>query len=98
MIIMAKNLPFGEFLMTLFLRLILDGVAGLKFITDGKSAHTFQILKAHVAFYGESPKILKERKTSGKKPKLATLPGTFNGSILWHYFGKKKRKFYELPF
>ncbi len=97
MIIMAKNLPLGEFLVTLFLRLILDGVAGLKFITDGKSAHTWQIVKAHFAFYAQLSKILKERKTSGKKPQLATLPGTFKGSILWHYFGKKKRKFYELP-
>jgi hypothetical protein len=97
MIIMAKNLPGRSLLGKIILRLILDGVAGIKFLLEGKGAHTIQVIKAHIDFYGRFPKLLKERKSGPPKPRLKHLPGAFKGTTIWHYFIKKERKFSELP-
>ncbi|GIZ08692.1 glycosyltransferase family 2 protein [Flavobacterium sp. UMI-01] len=48
---LVKNLPKKSLLPILFTRLILDGIAGLKFISQGKSTHCWAILKAHFSFY-----------------------------------------------
>ncbi|MNS47810.1 hypothetical protein D3C72_803540 [compost metagenome] len=42
--------------------MILDGIAGIRFLTQGKFAHTFAILKAHFSFYCLSLKYLEKRK------------------------------------
>jgi GT2 family glycosyltransferase len=97
LIIMAKNLPKREFFGKVFLRLVLDGIAAFKFLLDGKSAHTWQVLKAHFAFYARFPKILKKRRVASSTPPMKTIPGAFKGTTIWHYFIKRQRKFSELP-
>jgi len=51
----------------LFLRMLLDGVAGIQFLFQGKFKHLFAILKAHLSFYRHFFKVLKKRKTISKK-------------------------------
>ncbi len=97
MIIMAKNLPSRSLYGKIVIRLILDGVAGMKFLLEGKGAHTWQVIRAHFDFYGRFPKLLKERKNGVPMPRLKHLPGAFKGTTIWHYFIKKQRKFSELP-
>jgi len=97
MIIMAKNLPKREFLGKLFFRLVLDGVAAVKFLAEGQAAHTWQVFLAHIAFYKQLPKILRERSVAENTPKMKSIPGAFRGTTIWHYFIKKQRKFSELP-
>ncbi|WP_299114193.1 glycosyltransferase family 2 protein [uncultured Winogradskyella sp.] len=71
-----------------FLRLFLDGIAGIRFLAQGKPLHCFAILKAHVNFYRDLPRILKQRKH------IKQLPNYNNRtSIVWDYFIKKKQKF-----
>jgi len=48
---MVKNLPKNQLLPVLFIRLILDGVAGIQFLLQGKFKHLWAILEAHFAFY-----------------------------------------------
>ncbi|RZK10945.1 MAG: glycosyltransferase family 2 protein [Flavobacterium sp.] len=48
---MVKNLPASSLLPILFLRLAQDGVAGVRFILQGKWMHCYMILKAHFYFY-----------------------------------------------
>ena len=48
---LTKNLPQKKLLYVLFIRLILDGIAGLRFLWQGKWKHVFAILKAHFSFY-----------------------------------------------
>lgn len=48
---LTKNLPKASLYPTLFLRMVLDGIAGLQFLTKGKPKHFLAILKAHFAFY-----------------------------------------------
>ena len=97
LIIMAKNLPNRSFWGKLLIRLVLDGIAGLKFLFGGQAAHTWQVLRAHFNFYGRLPKIYAARFNSGQKPRLKHLPGTFKGTTIWQYFVKGKRKFSDLP-
>ena len=51
LLMMVKNLPKNELFQVLFIRLILDGVAGIQLLFQGKINHLGAILKAHFAFY-----------------------------------------------
>lgn len=52
LLMMVKNLPKKGLLSTLFIRMVLDGIAGVRFLFQGKFQHTIAILKAHFSFYG----------------------------------------------
>lgn len=58
---LTKNLPENKLVPILFVRLIIDGVAGIQFIFKGKFIHCWAILKAHFAFYSLINKMLKKR-------------------------------------
>lgn len=62
LLMMVKNLPKRGLFWVIFFRMILDGVAGMRFLTQGKFGHTFAILKAHFSFYCLSLKYLGKRK------------------------------------
>ena len=62
LITLVKNLPSNKVFGVVFLRLLLDGVAGVKFLFLGKPLHTFAIIKAHFNFYARFSKTLKKRK------------------------------------
>ncbi|MCF2874326.1 MULTISPECIES: glycosyltransferase family 2 protein [unclassified Tenacibaculum] len=87
----VKNVPKQWFLFVVFSRLILDGVAGLKFMLELRPIHTWAILKAHFSFYKNFFKFLSKRKTLQKK-------STYNlhTSIVWQYFGLRRKKFENL--
>lgn len=61
LLMLVKNLPKENFYSTLFIRLSLDGLAGIHFILQGKFAHCWAILKAHFAFYALFSKTYKKR-------------------------------------
>ncbi|MDD5149077.1 MAG: glycosyltransferase family 2 protein [Flavobacterium sp.] len=51
LLMMVKNLPKNQLFPILFIRLVLDGIAGVQFFFQGKFKHLWAILKAHFAFY-----------------------------------------------
>lgn len=82
----TKNVPSNIGLL-IFERLILDGIAGVKFLTEGKIIHTWAIIKAHFSYYKHLPKLLKKRKLITNKRKDYYKIN----SIVWeHYWNKKK--------
>jgi len=85
---LVKNAP-NNYLWLIFQRLVLDGVAGVKFLFEGKPIHTWAIIKAHFSFYAHFSKILKKRKKIPyqKKDYHTTK------SIVWDYYVKGKKKF-----
>ena len=95
--ILVKNLPHHQAVLLVFVRLILDGVAGFKFLFEGKPKHTLAIIKAHFAFYGRFSKIQRARAATAKHPfkKLSDLTGTYSGSMVWQVYAKGKSKFSE---
>ncbi|WP_269243084.1 glycosyltransferase family 2 protein [Flavobacterium limnophilum] len=51
LLMLLKNLPKKQLIPVIFIRLILDGVAGMQFLSQGKFKHLLAILKAHFSFY-----------------------------------------------
>lgn len=51
LLMLTKNVPKESLYAVLFSRMILDGIAGLQFIFQGKFSHFSAILKAHYSFY-----------------------------------------------
>lgn len=88
---MLKNLPFYALPIILF-RLILDGIAGLKFISEGKISHCIAIIKAHFSFYARIPGILTKR----TKTKSIASNLKYTKSILIAYYLKGIKTFDKL--
>jgi len=57
----VKNVPRKSIFSLVLIRLILDGVAGIKFLLEGNIKHTFAIIKAHFSFYKHYNKMIKKR-------------------------------------
>ncbi|NHM02854.1 glycosyltransferase family 2 protein [Flavobacterium difficile] len=90
LLMLIKNLPKEKLIPILFIRLCLDGIAGIQFISQGKFKHTFAILKAHFYFYHLLSRNLKKRQSCQKKEYFHTK------SIVWSYFVQKKKTFNRL--
>ena len=51
LLMLTKNLPKESLFQVLFSRMILDGIAGIRFLFQGHFLHTIAVLKAHFYFY-----------------------------------------------
>lgn len=87
---MTKNLPKHQLFPVLFIRMTLDGIAGIKFLLEGKPKHLWAVLKSHFYFYWYLPKFLKKRDNI-----ILTNYYKINTVVL-SYFISRKRFFYEL--
>ena len=83
----TKNAP--NFIFLVFLRLVLDGVAGIKFTLEGKPIHTLAIIKAHFSYYANFRKMYLKRKKNPIKNKDYFQ----TKSIVWDYFIKRRKHF-----
>ncbi len=97
-----KNESFSKLLWLIPARLILDGVAAGLFLTEGKFQHIQAILRAHFAFYGAIPKLIKKRKHYNDLIKKHQINKKFNPkgvlykSIVWAFYIRKKKNFHQL--
>tara|TARA_R110002072_G_scaffold42932_1_gene120992 strand:+ start:11603 stop:12601 length:999 start_codon:yes stop_codon:yes gene_type:complete len=87
----VKNVPKKWFLFVVFSRLILDGIAGIKFLIELRPIHTWSILKAHLSFYKNFFKFLGKRRKLQKKQDY-----NLHTSIVWQYFFLGRKKFENL--
>lgn len=87
LLMLLKNLPKKQLLPIIFIRLCLDGLAGIQFILKGKFTHCFAIIKAHFSFYNLISKNLKKRSDFQKENYYHTK------SIIYRYFVKGGKVF-----
>lgn len=87
---MLKNLPTEKLFPVLFLRLILDGIAGIKFLAEGKPKHLWAVLKSHFYFYCYLVKYLKKRDLIQQENYYKIK------SVVYRYFIKNGRIFADL--
>ncbi|MCF7560082.1 glycosyltransferase family 2 protein [Sabulilitoribacter multivorans] len=87
---LTKNAK-GNLFLILTVRLILDGVAAIKFLLELKPKHTFSVLGAHLSFYFSIFRLLKHRNLS--KSKLKYYKKT---SIVFDYFVNKNKIYNDL--
>ncbi|MCO6149509.1 glycosyltransferase family 2 protein [Flavobacterium sp. NRK1] len=84
---MLKNLPAGKLFPVLFVRLWQDGLAGIKFVSQGQFLHFWAVLKAHFYFYLKLFYFLNKRESKKYKNYYKVK------SIVYLYFVKKGRIF-----
>lgn len=82
---LTKNAS-GTLFITILIRLILDGIAGLKFLLELKPLHTWAILKAHFYYYMHLKVLLRQRNNNSMRVKYYQ-----TNSIVFDYFFKRKK-------
>ena len=88
---LLKNLPKKKVIPIILTRLLLDGIAGVKYLLDFKPLHFFAIIKAHFSFYYYFVKTLKKRPKKILKAKYYTII-----SVVWTYFVYNKKYYSDL--
>ncbi len=87
---LLKNAGFTTLLWLLPLRMLLDGLAALKFISEGKFKAALKVLHAHLSFYYLFPSMFKKRVVSSKKVRL------FEKSIILNFYLRNNKTFRAL--
>ena len=87
---LTKNLPKNQLLPILFIRLVLDGLAGIQFICKGKFKHCLAIIHAHFAFYKHFRQFYNKR-TLVQKSNYYKI-----NSVVYNYFIKNGKIFAKL--
>ena len=91
LLMLVKNIKSSKVWIILFMRLLMDGIAGLHFLIQGKWKHTLAIIKAHFSFYSLLPRYINKEYKIRKEIKYYHIK-----SIVWNYFIRKNRIFKEL--
>lgn len=86
----------GFYFFKILKRLLLDGLAGMLFISQGHIKHTLEIIKAHFSFYKSFIRMLKKRKIIKKQTTEFNQKGIYKGNILWAKYVKKINCFSSL--
>ena len=94
LIMLAKNLPLGQALWKIPLRLVLDTVSAIKSLFEGQGVYFISIFKAHFAFLGWIPG--RRRKSVFPQKRTGRLEGWYSGSVVWKHFVRGKTRFKEI--
>ncbi len=86
-----KNEPLHSKQRVIFLRMILDGVAGIKFLLEGKPKHLIAILKAHASYYR-----LKKHYQLHSQESFAIPNNRYQGLVISEHFLKGVKQFDQL--
>ncbi|MGH2666270.1 glycosyltransferase family 2 protein [Flavobacterium sp.] len=87
---LTKNLPRKTIVPTLFIRMILDGIAGIHFLSQGKPKHLYSVLHAHFSFYSCIFKFSNKR-SSGQSENYYKI-----NSIVYRYYVSNDNLFEKL--
>ncbi len=86
---LTKNLSVVTLMWLLPFRMVLDGIAGIKFLTEAKFAPFWAIIKAHFSFYASFLKTIGKRKQI-KETKYVPLN---KRSIIYDFYLKGKKTY-----
>ena len=90
--LLYKNVEPNRLFITFIWRLILDGVAGVKFLIDGNFKDSLAIIKAHFHFYASLGSLRKKRQ-SLRQVKVGQV---YQRNIVFEHFLKKIKAFTSL--
>ncbi len=96
LVMMTKNLPAGEVLWKIPVRIFLDMIAAYRALIDTNFSTFISIASAHL-YYLEWIFTGSRGKKLGKK-RLSDFGGVYKGFIAWEYFVNKKKTFSEIVF
>ncbi len=98
---LIKNEPWSKLCWLLPARLVLDGVAGLRFLVKKDFPAVWAIVRAHFSLYNNIRKTLQKRKETTQivfyqKLGKANKEGIYPKSIIFNYYIKGKKRFSDL--
>ncbi len=96
LLMLYKNLPKSKRFRILFIRLLIDHIAAYRSLFTGHLKDFKAIANAHFHFLFKSGEWKKKQLQPANQPDYTKFPGFYNGSIVWKYFIRKKKKFDEL--
>lgn len=88
---LLKNVKGLNAISAILVRMILDGVAAFQFLFQGEPRHFLAVAKAHLSFYGLTPRFIKKRYIYASKIEYFKIK-----SIVYQHFIKKKMYFKQL--
>jgi GT2 family glycosyltransferase len=91
-----KNYPGRYLYPVIFLRMILDGIAAIKFLFTDSFGHFWAVAMAHFSVYASLNILKAKRKRNMENLTADPLKGTYKGFIVFEYYFLKKRKFSDL--
>lgn len=96
LLMLTKNLPMKYWLRIVPTRMVMDGLAGIVFLMQGKPMHCWAVVRAHFAFYGRLPSLFRYRETIDHNFFALHLKGVYLGSVVKEYYLNKVRSFTKL--
>ena len=96
--VLYKNLPASKFTMTLIFRLVLDGAAAFKLLSEFNLSAFFSVFRAHFHFYKTLGKFRRKRKMLSEKAIISNHMEIYKGSIVWDFYFRHVEKFSSLHF
>ena len=90
LLMLTKNLPQETLFQVLIIRMLLDGIAGIKFIVGGQFIHCWAVIRAHFSFYGLFSKNYKKREKKQIEIYFITK------SIVYEYYVKNGTVFVDV--
>lgn len=93
MALLYKNLPQHRLWWTLGVRIVLDYVAGMKFLAEGHPKELKAVAEAHRDFYRWIPRLKVKRYRKQKHQRVGCI---YEGLLLLQYYLFRKKKFSEL--
>lgn len=94
--LLLKNHRTSNVHLKIFRRMLLDGIAGFRFITEGNWKYFTSVIHAHFSFYASYSKMYKKRKKEIEADHEINLTGQYKGSIIKEFFIRKKKHFKDL--
>ncbi|MDP4266030.1 MAG: glycosyltransferase family 2 protein [Bacteroidota bacterium] len=92
LLLLYKNLPTERIIPVFIVRLILDGVAGLKFLINGGLKDCLAVVKAHFHFYTSIPKTRRKRHEFNHR----NVSDIYDSSIVYEHYVRNINRFIEI--
>ena len=90
--LLFKNLPKNRVVKTFIARLVLDGVAAVRFLTEGHIGDSIAVFRAHMYFYAHLSDLRKKRKHNVQKK----VSKVYQKNLVFEHFLLRKSKFSQL--
>lgn len=96
LMMLFKNWSGAQLLMYLLPKLLLDGVAGLKFLLSGNRADCWAVVRAHFYWYGNIKELWIKRKNTQNAILKRDTTYVYPRLIVLDYFMRAKKRFTQL--
>ncbi|PKQ65564.1 hypothetical protein BZG02_00740 [Labilibaculum filiforme] len=93
-----KNLPKNKLCTILFQRMILDGIAAIKFLLSGEFSNFAAVFKAHLSYYAMLSKMREKRKRLSPLATKINHQEMYKNSIVFDFYLRKKKHFSDISF